>query len=325
MSSLRSKKNKGTTKKESQSPAWVVALKVTFGILAWFLLGSWGLALVIDQMNCTNNQSDCMLPNDEDNIPYRSGPRKHRISGIIGLFLSIFKNMGILMIIKKIFGIESQPVRSKNKKYKPPRKSFNVENFLTKVDVGGFKPFDSFNGPVGWPYSLADDDESTWESGYFTQWFGEMQIESWAIPRGFLSGFLSLFAPLTENIFTRFILTFLMPIIMILILILQPFVSFCTSVYSNFSAGIFPWGIFFFIVPIFTIMTGMLQNFETFWYLLFFGGKIGTGARQLAINLDLDMKKGYGRIMQVILAVGLITSLVLFIVDKKKSAKTADK
>ena len=52
------------------------------------------------------------------------------------------------------------------------------------------------------------------------------------------------------------------------------------------------------------------------------GGVIGSGADQVMGNLNIDMKKGYRRIMQGVAATGLLITLILFIVDiTKKTAK----
>jgi hypothetical protein len=61
------KKQKGVS--TSRQIFWI-----TTGIAVYFLLGSWQLALVFDQMKCLTNKSiPCMLPSDINRMPYGGG------------------------------------------------------------------------------------------------------------------------------------------------------------------------------------------------------------------------------------------------------------
>ena len=307
-------KKSGNTSGNSKSPNWVIVLIATFGIIFYFILGSWQLSFVIDQIKCKNKTPGCLLPSDPDSIPYRS-----MASGLMDVFkkaTSAGKNWTVLEILKKIFSIipkNKSPMRGGSNQTKISN------NISTKPDINMFRPFDISNGPVGWPYSWAEE-PSEWQTGYFSQWFGEMQIKSWSASRGLLSGYLSIFNSLVDNIVTRFLLTWMMPIIILLVLVFQPLISFCTCIWANLSAGIIPWGIVFFFVPIFTIITTLVQHFQLMIYVIT-GGFKGSGLFQVAKNLNLDTKKGYGRIIQAIMALGLLITMILFIMDKTKKAK----
>ena len=310
----RAKKSGNTGDSKKKRPNWVNALITTFCIVFYFIFGSWQLSLVIDQIKCKNKTPGCLLPNDPNSIPYRS-----KASGLMDIFkkaTSAGKNWTILEILKKIFSIiptNKSPMRGGSNQTK------NSNNVSTKPDINRFRPFDISNGPVGWPYSWAEE-PSEWQTGYFSQWFGEMQIKSWSASRGLLSGYLSIFNSLVDDILTRFLLTWMMPIIILLVLVFQPILSFCTCIWANLSAGIIPWGIVFFFVPIITIITTFIQHFQLMIYVIT-GGFKGSGLLQVAKNLNLDTTKGYGRIIQAIMALGLIITVILFIVDKTKKTK----
>ena len=318
---LKQKQDKKNPDKKNNIPNWIIALIVTISVLFYFILGSWQLSFVIDQLKCKNKEPNCMLPSNPYNAPYR--PNIGKSADLMEIFekaKSAGKNWTIIEILKNIFGISP----TKKSKGKIPMRGGNSEknsnpthvtNFLTTIDIDGFRPFDIFNNPPGWPYSWAEE-PSSWETGYFSEWFGKMQINTWSATRGILYGYLSLFNSLTENIITRFLLTWWMPVIVSLALVFQPILSFCSCLWANFSAGI-PWGIFFFFIPIITSITTLLQHIQLVAYVII-GGIIGSGPSQVSKNLNLDLSKGYGRIMQAILAFGLIITLVLFIVDKTK-------
>ena len=322
MSSLRGKNNKDE-KKENKIPAWSVALIVTISICSYFLLGSWCLAFIVDQAKCKNKDPNCMLPGNPNSLPYRPGANTQSgLSDIVETAKSVGENWTILEILKNVFGISPKKPRTtiRGVLNRQNKKQFKqVNNFLTAVDIDGWKPFDIFNGPPAWPYNWAGE-PSECSMFDFTQWFGKMQIDSWSIPRGLLYGYFSLFSSLADNIVSRFLLTWAMPVIISLALVLQPIVSFVSSIWANFSAGV-PWGILFFFVPIFTVINMILQHIQMVSYIII-GGVIGSGADQVMDNLNIDMKKGYRRIMQGVAATGLLITLILFIVDiTKKTAK----
>ena len=317
MSRLRGKKNRDE-KKGSNIPAWAVMLIVTISICAYFLLGSWCLAFVIDQLKCKNKEPSCMLPGDPNSLPYRPGENaQSSMSDIVETAKSAGENWTILELLKNIFGISPKKPRATIRGIlkRPKKQHKQVNNFLTAVDVDGWKPFDIFNGPPAWPYNWAGE-ESDCSMFDFSQWFGKMQIEAWAIPRGLLYGYLSLFSSLADNVVSRFLLTLAMPIILSLAIFFQPIVSLISGIWANFSAGV-PWGILFFFVPVFTVINMVLQHIQMVAYIII-GGVIGSGPDQVMTNLHIDIKKGYRRIMQGVAATGLLITLILFIVDKTK-------
>ena len=317
---LKQRQNKKTKKPSNNIPNWAVSLIVTFGILLYFILGSWQLSFVIDQLKCKNKLPNCLLPSNPYSVPYRPNTTKHAdLMDIFERAKSAGENWSILELLKKVFGITPNATNKSMTGGNVSKRAKKINNFLTEVDIDGYKPFDIFNGPPSWPYSWADE-PSNWETGYFSQWFGNMQINSWSSARGILYGYLSLFSSLTDNLFTRFILTWCMPVIISLSIVLQPLVSFISCLWGNFSAGIAPWGVVFFFIPIITMATMVLHNIQMITYMTI-GGIIGSGPTQVSKNLNLDTGKGYGRIMQAILAMGLIISLILFIVDKTSTVK----
>ena len=58
---LKQRQNKKTKKPSNNIPNWVVSLIVTFGILLYFILGSWQLSFVIDQLKCKNKLPNCLF------------------------------------------------------------------------------------------------------------------------------------------------------------------------------------------------------------------------------------------------------------------------
>lgn len=318
MSSIKEKReNNKTSKKGKTVSSWIIAIIITLSIVLYFSFGSWLLSLVTDQNLCSNKIPGCMLPSDPLGPPYSNINSNAGLIKLLETAKSAAKNWTILEFFKTLLGI----VPDKNNPEKPAKRNFRrysnkkVSNFLTKINVEGFKPFDLFNTPAGWPYSWAHED-STEFTFNFSKWFGNMQITSWSTMRGVFFGYLSLFESFTENYYTRFILTWLMPIIVGIMVFFQPLISFLSCLWGNFNgAHSILWGIIFTIFPIITSVTMGIQNASLAFYVLL-AGFLGSGARQFTKNMSLDLKIGYGRIIQAISILGFMTSLVLFVLDQ---------
>ena len=63
--------------------------------------------------------------------------------------------------------------RKSRKLYKQQGGGTQGDNLLTSIDVNGFRPFDIFNGPVQFPYSMAYEKAPWYEPSFlnFGKWF----------------------------------------------------------------------------------------------------------------------------------------------------------
>ena len=205
-------------------------------------------------------------------------------------------------------------------------------DILEIINVEGFKPFNLFNGPVQFPYSWANEKSFL----NFKSWYANMQITSWSMGRGILSGYLKIFRAFintkskTVNYWTRLLMSMALPAILGLALATAPLVSLLTSIYGMFKGShSLICGIVFFFVPVFTIITMHFQMFQLLAYFLI-GGLLGSGQEQVAQNFATYGHGGYLGIIQtlgVIICLGTLTILVvlLFAAAKQKKDKTTDK
>ena len=276
----------------------------------------------MDQIKC-KNKGLCLLPSNDRSFPYRDpniapSPPPPPPSYASMVEAAVQRAISLSVVAKRLLPEKMEGGAATIPSFKAGRQKQKVNNFLTSVDIGGWRPFDIFNGPVQFPYDLSDK-QSPWYFFNFKQWFGNMQITSWSMCRGILHGYLFLFRSFITtknpkiNYWTRLIVTILLPFIISIAVIISPFVTWVINVWSTFKGGqdSILWSIISFFIPFIIFPTMFLQILQLIAY-TFIGGILGSGQQQLTTNLH--SKRDYMGILQGIIIIILITgcSPVLF-------------
>ena len=305
-----------------------------FLLIFCLVFGSWELSLLIDQVKCHKGIPGCLLPTDAHNFPYQDPALKDKKSGsqILGSGLTILSDMAELKL-GKILGITPKKQtggarRKSQKKYKQRGGAKPlVNNLLTSIDVNGFRPFDMFNGPVQFPYSLAHEQAPWYEPSFlnFGKWFGHMQITAWSTARMVLSGYFAGIGSLMKtknkqlNEWSRLGIALVMPIIIGIALVIAPFVSVISSIWGMFKGGYnYLFAIIFLFFPVLTILTTVLQHFCLIAYIFIGGlGAVGgSGSEQWAINKSIMGKLLANKWIQFILFILMTVMLVIVLAVK---------
>ncbi len=348
---------------------WIV---ITCVVWLSFLISSWQLALIRDQVFCPKKGSKsppaetCWLPSDKGTFPYTrpgsthkgmsGGPIKtaeralHTLEGVGEDTLDAAEDVGTIAA-GWLFGADKgtsgglpspaqlsklpspivPPPRTRTKRGRGGGRGRRQRggargNPFASIDLDGWRPFDMWRGPVGWPYSWAD--ESSWF--YLKGWLGRTLITSWAFPRKLLKGYLSSFNVLLNNAslgrFFRFVVTLFSPIILSLCFIVQPFVTAFSTIYGAFSTGFGIWGFLWalwLVLPVTLVTTALQHVFLALYFVL--GGFFGTGKHEFKLNASWyreGRQGGYLFIMQIVtgvlLTLGLLSALLPFAMEGSK-------
>ena len=180
-----------------------------FILMLWFYVGSWQLSLLVDQVKCHKGQLGCLLPMNTNNFPYKDPAVKSQKSraAVIESSLTALGDMAELQL-GEILGVTPKPKkqggggrRKSRKLYKQQGGGTQGGNLLTSIDVNGFRPFDIFNGPVQFPYSMAYEKAPWYEPSFlnFGKWFAHMQITAWSTARMVLSSYLGTIGALMKT------------------------------------------------------------------------------------------------------------------------------
>ena len=307
-----------------------------FIFMLWFVVGSWQLSLLLDQVKCHKGQLGCLLPVNPNNFPYKDPAVKTKKSGA-----AILEAIGIATVdsgelfIGKLFGVTPKKQtggdRRKSRKLYKQRGggAQSVNNLLTSIDVNGYRPFDIFNGPVQFPYSMAYEKAPWYEPSFlnFGKWFAHMQITAWSTARMVLSSYLGTIGALMKtknddlNDGVRLALTIAMPLIIGLALFAAPLVSFVSCIWGMFKGGWnYLFAIIFFFFPALTILTTALQHFSLIAYFLIGGlGAVGgSGAEQWATNKSIIGSLLINKWIQFIIFIGLVVVLIIALTFKAR-------
>ena len=352
---------------------WIV---ITCVVWLSFLISSWQLALIRDQVFCPKKGSKsppaetCWLPSDKATYPYTrpgathpgmsGGPIKaakralHTLEGVGEDTLDAAEDIGTIAA-GRLFGLGDKtsaglpspaqlserpspiihPLRTsarrRAKKATRRTKGRGQQggargNPFAAIDLDGWRPLDMWRGPVGWPYSWADD--RSWF--YMKGWLGRTLITSWTFPRKLLKGYLTTFNVLLDNAalgrFFRFLITLFMPIILSICIVVQPFVTAFSTIYGAFTTGFGIWGFLWalwLVVPVTAVVTALQHASLMFYFLL--GGFFGTGKHEFKLNASWyreGRQGGYLFIMQIItgvlLSLGVLSALLPFAAEGSK-------
>jgi len=342
----------GQTNEEEPQP-WTFGLAAStfmtwagIAVILWlsFLVSSWQLALVKDQIFCKKKKAGgapnpkCWLPSDPTTVPYTTigiqrehtpGPveRARRAvrhaaeiaGGVATDATNVVEDLGTIAKAQLMEAAE----RKAQKGGQPAALRRRPVNPLAAIDLDGWRPFDTWSGPIGWPYNWADLSDLFYLKG----WLGRTEISSWSLSRkALLFYFRSINSLITVPDYPgisrafRFVATLLMPALLAISIIVQPIVSFFTAAYGSFSTGLgfsgFFWGCLL-VLPI-AVITTILQHISLIGY-LFLGPFFGSGKDQFGINIRYQSRGkagGYLRIMQVItfilLSIGLLAAVLPF-------------
>ena len=308
-----------------------------FILMLWFYVGSWQLSLLLDQVKCHKGELGCLLPMNTNNFPYKDPAVKSQKSraAVIESSLTALGDMTELQL-GKILGVTPKPKkqggggrRNSRKLYKQRGGGPQGDNLLTSIDVNGFRPFDIFNGPVQFPYSMAYEKAPWYEPSFlnFGKWFAHMQITAWSTARMVLSSYLGTIGALMKtkndslNDGARIVLTIAMPLIIGLALLAAPLVSLVSCVWGLFKGGWnYLFAIIFLFCPVLTILTTALQHFSLLAYFLIGGlGAVGgSGAQQWATNKNIIGELLINKWVQAIIFIGLVVVLIIALTFKAR-------
>ena len=307
-----------------------------FIFMLWFYVGSWQLSLLLDQVKCHKGQLGCLLPLNTNNFPYKDPTVKTKKSGaaVIESSLTALGDMAELQL-GEILGVTPKKQmgggRSKSRKlYKQRGGGPQVDNLLASIDVNGFRPFDIFNGPVQFPYSMAYEKAPWYEPSFlnFGKWFAHMQITAWSTARMALSSYLGTIGALMRtknndlNDGARLVLTIAMPLIIGLALLAAPLVSLISCVWGMFKGGWnYLFAIIFFFFPVLTILTTALQHFSLLAYFLIGGlGAVGgSGAEQWVTNKNILLSLLINKWVQAIMFIAGVIVLIIALTLKARN------
>ena len=311
----------------------IVAMPFIF--MLWFYVGSWQLSLLLDQVKCHKGQLGCLLPMNTNNFPYKDPAVKPKKSGaaVIESSLTALGDMAELQL-GQILGVTPKKQmgggRSKSRKlYKQRGGGPQVDNLLTSIDVNGFRPFDIFNGPPQFPYSMAWEKAPWYEPSFlnFGKWFAHMQITAWSTARMVLSSYLGTIGALMKtkndslNDGVRIALTIAMPLIIGLALFAAPLVSLISCVWGMFKGGWnYLFAIIFLFFPVLTILTTALQHFSLLAYFLIggFSAVGGSGSEQWAINKGIVGSLLANKWVQAINFLAIVVVVIIVLVLKAR-------
>ena len=304
-----------------------------FILMLWFAVGSWQLSLLLDQVKCHKGQLGCLLPVNPNNFPYKDPAIKTKKSGaaILEAIGTATVDRGELFL-GKLFGVTPKKQKGGSKTQHVVKRSgaqMQVNNLLTSIDVNGFRPFDIFNGPPQFPYSMAYKKAPWYEPSFlnFGKWFAHMQITAWSTARMVLSTYLGTIGALMKtknddlNDGIRLALTIAMPLIIGLALFAAPLVSFVSGIWGMFKGGYnYIFAILFFFFPALTILTTALQHFSLIAYFFIGGlGAVGgSGAEQWATNKSILLSLLVNKWVQFIIFIALIVVLIIALTFKAR-------